>query len=137
MDTLGGKSAVKPKTISYSVTERLGTDFQNRIAEYRELFPPGMLPTGVSSRKPVLELEKKFIKFFTLFPDYGWEQIIEATTKYVARFAQDDYKYMKNSAYFISKEDHYGNSSFELASQCDMLGQDDAPQEHFYTVRSV
>lgn len=137
IDTLSGKKAVKISHKADTPLQKMGEGYLDKITEYRELFPPGMLPSGVSSRKPIPELEKKFFKFFTIFPDYSWDNIISATKKYVEHYAAEDYKYMKNSAYFISKEDASGAASYELASQIDMLDQDDLPQTSYYAVRTV
>jgi hypothetical protein len=90
-----------------------------RVAEYREIFPKGVLPSNQPARAPVKELEKKFIWFFNNY-DYDWETILKATNKYVNEYSLNAYMYMKTSGYFILKNEKGVNAS-ALASYCDMI----------------
>ena len=136
IDTLSKTPTVKKATINKTVNQLTG-NYLEMIITYRNIFPPGMLPSGVPSRVSVPELEKKFSNFFKVFTDYSWDVIITATTKYVEKYAEEDYKFMKNSAYFIYKEDKSGNKTYELASRCDMLDQEDLPQDQYYSIPTI
>lgn len=89
------------------------------IAQYREMFPKGMLPSGQPSRVTVKELEKKFQWFFANY-SYEWETILKATEHYINTYQQEAYKYMKTSGYFIAKTDK-GVITSTLANYCDMI----------------
>ena len=139
MDTLNRTAAPKVKVIAVLPAQALVVNYRENVTAYREMFPPGMLPTGAASRSSVPELEIKFQKFFKVFPEITWDSVLEATRIYVDKYAEQEYNWMKTSSNFISKADlSSGNVSYELASRCDMLSQEDAPsaQQH-YTIRSV
>lgn len=116
--------------------DNMGPNFLNNVNEYRMLFPAGTLPTGAASRASVPELAGKFTKFFAVFPNHNWELILEATTRYVEKYAAEDYKFMKNSTNFISKRDLDGNTAYELASKIDMLDQEEIPTLQYYPTLS-
>jgi hypothetical protein len=102
---------------------KLSDDELERVKEYREVFPKGMLPSGYPSRVPVKELEKKFL-WFHLNYDYDWDTIIKAAKKYVSEYESQSYKYMKTSGYFIAKTEKNIVIS-TLASYCDMIKEGD------------
>ena len=111
------------------VKQVLGNDSEANIIIYRELFPKGKLPSGVPARVTIEELTKKFTWFFNNYKSrYSWDVIIEVTKNYIEEFESNNYLYMKNSSYFISRQDNNHTIISELANQCDMyLEQDEQP----------
>lgn len=111
----------KLQTNTKTVKKITGLTEQDKkhVAEYRELFPKGNLPSGYPARVNVKDLEKRFIWFLSNY-DYSWETILEATRMYVEKYKAEDYKYMKTSAYFIFKTEH-GQTISQLANFCDMV----------------
>lgn len=101
-----------------------------KMNEYRSIFPKGILPSQVPSRVPIKELEKKFTWFFNNY-DYSWDVVIKATKRYVSEFEANNFLYMKNSGYFVSKLEKNGLVS-TLASYCDIIidGGDEEPTKY-------
>lgn len=90
------------------------------ISQYRDIFPKGKLPSGVPGRNNVKILTENFRWFFAEY-NYSWEEIIKATKMYVNEFQKNNYMYMQNSQYFISKQDKHKVKTSKLADYCDML----------------
>ena len=80
----------------------LGKSGSLNIDQYRAIFPKGKLPSGVPGRNNVKILTENFRWFFAEY-DYTWEEIMKATKMYVNEFQKNNYMYMQNSQYFISK----------------------------------
>jgi len=89
------------------------------IYQYREIFPPGILPSGHPSRLSYKELEKRFLTFFNTYK-YDWSIILKATKAYVNKFKDSNYLYMKTSGYFIIKNE-MGVEVSTLATYCEMI----------------
>lgn len=108
----------------------LGPEATEMIAQYREMFPKGNLPSGVPGRVHVRELETKFAWFFTNY-NYDWETVLEATKRYIEEYEPKSYMYMKNSAFFISKQDTNKVITSLLATYCDKIleGEDNVAEE--------
>jgi len=98
----------------------LGKSGALNIAQYREIFPKGKLPSGVPARNNVKILTENFRWFFAEY-DYSWEEIIKATKMYVNEYQRNNYMYMQNSQYFISKQDKHKVKTSKLADYCDMI----------------
>ena len=98
----------------------MGKEFLKRINEYRDIFPAGKLPSGKPARQNIRSLETAFRWFFETY-DFDWNDIIKATKMYVNEFRDKEYLYMKNSQYFISKQDKNKVKHSELADYCDMI----------------
>ena len=98
----------------------LGKSGTLNIKQYREIFPPGKLPSGVPSRNNVKILTENFRWFFSEY-DYTWEEIIKATKMYVNEYRDNQYMYMQNSQYFVSKQDKHRVKRSQLADYCDMI----------------
>ena len=81
----------------------MGDDFLENIKTYNECFPATKLPSGVYARVNVKSLENAFRWFFEEF-DYSWDIVIQATEKYVEEYSINRYNYMRNSQYFIRKQ---------------------------------
>ncbi len=98
----------------------LGTSAADNIEKYRSIFPKGKLPSGVPSRNNVKVLAENFRWFFAEY-DYTWDEVINATTMYVNEYQKNNYLYMQNSQYFISKQDKHKVKTSKLADYCDMI----------------
>lgn len=93
-------------------------EWEAYIKEYNELFPKGKKKdSSVSFRTNPKELYERFKWFFTEYPEYTWEDVIEATKKYLAIFDENfDYTYAQTSKYFIKKEDKSKTTTSTLAT---------------------
>ena len=113
-------------------THIMGKKYTNNVEEYRELFPAGKLPHGKPARVNVKTLINNFRWFFSNY-DYTWNEVIDATKRYVNEYAQKDYMYMQTSQYFISKEDKAKVKQSQLADYCDMIrdGVQEEDNNHF------
>lgn len=98
----------------------LGTSAADNIEKYRSIFPKGKLPSGVPSRNNVKVLAENFRWFFSEY-DYTWDEVVTATTMYVNEYQKNNYLYMQNSQYFISKQDKHKVKTSKLADYCDMI----------------
>lgn len=109
-------------TVNKKKTNRqlLGKSGALNIEQYRNIFPKGKLPSGVPARNNVKILTENFRWFFAEY-DYSWEEIIKATKMYVNEYQRNNYLYMQNSQYFISKQDKHKVKTSKLADYCDMI----------------
>ena len=114
----------------------MGKDFNDKIEEYRNIFPAGKLPSGKPGRQNVKALAENFRWFFETY-DHGWEEVIKATKMYVNEYRATDYKYMMTSQYFISKQDKHKVKHSELADYCDMIKDGVTTQVHHFTEKVV
>lgn len=105
--------------------EVLGENFEQRVNEYRELFPKDRyIHSNQLPRQSVKELIKRFIWFFKEYPDYDWDLVIDATRYYIALHEKSTpkYNYMMTSSYFIKKTDAIGKDiKSKLADYCEQL----------------
>lgn len=106
------------KKVAMSV---LGTDFMEKIEEYRKIFPAIRLPSGSLARQSVQELKDKFVWFFKTYPNYNWDLVLDAAEYYVYLKSQKQYEFMSTSSYFIKKQDVNKNVTSQLADHCEML----------------
>ena len=112
-----GKSFVERVSIHFQAEEPEKEDvikLRELSETYLLLFPKIKLPSGVYARVSSTEIEKKFKAFIKTYKaafkkDYGFklteEDILQATTSYINRFAKNGYLYMMNSSYFIQKKE--------------------------------
>lgn len=114
----------------------MGEEFLENIKTYNECFPATKLPSGVYARVNVKSLENAFRWFFQEF-DYSWEVVIQATEKYVEEYAINRYNYMRNSQYFIRKQNADKTWDSTLATYCDMITQDDYEAPVFFKEKIV
>lgn len=107
------------KTKRKVTTEVLGEDFNERIKEYRELWPSKRLPSGELARQSTQELKDKFIWFFKTYPEFDWDLVLDATEYYNEVFRRKNYMYMATSSYFIKKTNTTTKEiSSKLADYC-------------------
>ena len=109
----------------------MGDEFLENIKTYNECFPATKLPSGVYARVNVKSLENAFRWFFEAF-DYSWDVVIQATEKYVEEYSINRYNYMRNSQYFIRKQNTDKTWDSTLATYCDMISQDDYEPPVFF-----
>jgi hypothetical protein len=109
-------------TVNKKKTDKqlLGKSGVLNITQYRDIFPKGKLPSGVPARNNIKILTENFRWFFAEY-DYSWEEIIKATKMYVNEYQRNNYLYMQNSQYFISKQDKHKVKTSKLADYCDMI----------------
>jgi hypothetical protein len=98
----------------------LGKSGALNINQYRDIFPKGKLPSGVPARNNIKILTENFRWFFAEY-DYSWEEVMKATKMYVNEYQKNNYMYMQNSQYFISKQDKHKVKTSKLADYCDMI----------------
>jgi hypothetical protein len=109
----------------------MGDDFLDNIKLYNELFPKGKLPSGVPARVNVKGLENAFRWFFENF-SYSWETVLKATDKYVDEYSMNRYNYMRNSQYFVRKQNTDKTWDSTLATYCDMIDADDYEEPNYF-----
>ena len=107
------------KTKKKVTTDVLGQDFIDKINEYREYFPK-KLPTG-PGRQSVRELKQKFVWFFKNYPEYDWEDVLEAANYYKYERGKVNNEYMANSSNFIKKDTMSKESISKLADYCQLV----------------
>lgn len=100
-------------------SEVLGIDMNERIKEYREIWPSKRLPSGELARQSGQELKDKFVWFFKNYPEYDWDLILDATDYYNEVYKRKNYMYMVTSSYFIKKTNPQTKEvSSKLADYC-------------------
>ena len=100
--------------------------------KFLSIFPKGKLPSG----KPARVNKKNIIEAFTWFfknYTYDWDIILRATWYYVETYEKTNYMYMKNSQYFIRKQNTDKSWDSELANYCEIIinGEDEDTSTHF------
>lgn len=114
----------------------MGDEFLENIKTYNDCFPATKLPSGVYARVNVKSLENAFRWFFETF-DYSWDIVIQATEKYIEEYSINRYNYMRNSQYFIRKQNTDKTWDSTLATYCDMISQDDYEPPVFFKEKIV
>jgi len=110
------------KTKKKVASEVLGADMNERIKEYREIWPAKRLPSGELARQNVQELKDKFVWFFKTYPEYDWDLVLDATDYYNEVFRKKNYMYMATSSYFIKKTNPQTKEvSSKLADYCQQI----------------
>ena len=95
----------------------MGTNYNDKINEYNQLFPKMKLPSGKTARSSVGNLENAFRWFFQNH-NHDWKTIIKATTSYLTEREMRDWKFTKNSQYFIRKQAIDKTWESSLANWC-------------------
>ena len=114
----------------------MGKKFVDRLNEYREVFPPGKIPSGKPARVNIKTLENSFRWFFENY-DFSWDEVIDATKMYVNEYRDKEYMYMKTSQYFIAKEGKNKVKSSDLADYCDMIRDGVEPEDNHFKEKVV
>lgn len=97
--------------------EILGDEWEKRIMQYLEIFPKMMLPNGKAARSDKKVVEDNFKWFFQNYK-YSWEDIIEATLRYVNFYQSKNYKFMRTAQFFIRKQVVGRDFNSDLAEWC-------------------
>lgn len=108
-----------------SINDELDVDFRDNVNIYRLLFPKGIVD-GKALRSSTNDLVPMFIWFFKTFPQFSWENVLNATRLYLDSH-QGNYTYCKTAAYFIKKQDKSKNYISLLATWCEAEGEADTP----------
>jgi len=82
----------------------INTNTSDWIDEWRKLFPPGSNVDGFRYRGDKQGCLRKMNKFLKIHRAVSIEQIHEATKRYIERYKQKNYAYMKQAHYFIDKD---------------------------------
>ena len=98
----------------------LGANHTENMTAYVQLFPAIKGGGNVYLRCNIKNLESNFRWFFETY-DYTWEVVLEATRRYVNEHAQNDFKYIRTSKYFIRKQDSGKMITSDLADMCERV----------------
>ena len=117
-----------------AAVKSMGDDYEERIKEYNDLFPKGLLPTGSYGRTNVKNLKSAFKWFFDNF-DYSWDVILEATEKYLEDRENNNWEFTSTSQYFIRKQEPDKSYISKLANCCEaILTGEETPQVQPYRI---
>lgn len=106
------------------------------VDTYLNLFPKGKLPSGKLARVNKKHIEECFKWFFKNY-DFDWETVIKATGMYLDEYEVKNYLYMRNSQYFIRKQNSDKTWESELANYCDMVISGDEPNNNHFSENVV
>jgi len=118
IDVVSGVEEWFSSTIEKTNKSKLGDNYKEKIEAYRELFPKG-LHNGRTLRSSYNNLKTTFDKFFKEY-DYPWDIILRATKCYLDLQEDNNFKFCKNSRYFIMKSINQTNDS-ELGNYCELI----------------
>ena len=101
------------------------TDCAEQIEQYNLCFPKGRKDgTSSSFRANPKELVERFNWFFKEYPEYTWENVLDATKLYTKQFIDsNDFTYLQLSKYFIKKDDKNKTTTSSLANVCYNIAQ--------------
>jgi hypothetical protein len=121
-----------PNSQGETTSEIKQSDSMDHIDRFVSIFPKGKLPSGKPARVNKRNLEEAFKWFFKNYT-YDWDTILRATWYYVEIYEKDNYKYMRNSQYFIRKQNTDKTWDSELANCCEIIinGDDEPEGSHF------
>lgn len=115
-----------------SIADTTESNDMDSVDRYISIFPKGKLPSGKPARVNKKNLEEAF-KWFHKNYTYDWDTILRATWYYVETYEKSNYMYMKNSQYFIRKQNTDKSWDSELANYCEIIinGDDEPEGSHF------
>ena len=121
-----------PNSQGETTNEIKQSDSMDYIDRFVSIFPKGKLPSGKPARVNKRNLEEAFKWFFKNYT-YDWDTILRATWYYVETYEKSNYMYMKNSQYFIRKQNTDKSWDSELANYCEIIinGDDEPEGSHF------
>lgn len=105
-----GKSTDKPD-------DQRKEEWKPFIQQFNQLWPAGKRTNSSGYyRCNENELFERFLWFFDEYPEYSWEEILEAAKRYVSPFHTSmDFTYLQSAKYFIKKEDKNKTVTSNLA----------------------
>ena len=124
------------KTKKKTSQDLMGQDFVRNIEKYVEIFPNKKLSSGKYARVNAKNLEAPFRWFFETF-NYNWEEVIKATERYVDEFSVRRYDFMRNSQYFIRKQDPDKSFESDLATYCEIIRSGGNEEQVYFSERVV
>jgi hypothetical protein len=95
-------------------------NLNDNMDRYLSIFPSGKLPSGKAARVNKKTISDAFNWFFKNYT-YDWDTILRATFYYVETYEKDKYRFMKNSQYFIRKQNTDKSWDSELADYCQII----------------
>jgi len=99
----------------------MGHNFMQNIEAYVKIFPNKKLSSGKYARVPAKNLENSFRWFFETY-NYSWEVVFKATQKYVNEYETKNFEFMRNSQYFLRKQNTLDKTwDSDLAVHCEYL----------------
>jgi hypothetical protein len=115
-----------------SMNVKIPDSLLDNIDKYLNIFPKGKLPSGKPARVNKRNIEEAFKWFFKNYK-YEWYTILAGTEYYVNTFEKENFKFMRNSQYFIRKQNSDKSWDSELANCCDIIlsGDDQDNSPHF------
>lgn len=84
--------------------DSLAVKLQNCFPKQKMIYPNG-IASPFYFRCNKTEIKNKLKKFLTIYGDVAYEDIIDATKRYVASYAPKGYRGMRLAKYFIMKDD--------------------------------
>ena len=111
--------------------ELMGDNFMLNIQAYVNIFPNKKLSSGKYARVPAKSLENSFRWFFDTY-NFDWQIIFSATQKYISEYESKDYEYMRNSQYFLRKQNIDKSWDSDLATYCEYLSNDPEEENENY-----
>lgn len=116
------------------IMDSLGDDFNANVLKYRELFPKGS-NSGRTLRSSINDLIPRMRWFMQTYPQYTWENILNATTKYITSLTESNkMEFCKTAAYFIKKDDKNKMTVSSLAEWCEAEVDTDIEEENPITM---
>ena len=109
----------------------MGDNFMLNIQAYVNIFPNKKLSSGKYARVPAKSLENSFRWFFDTY-NFDWQIIFSATQKYISEYESKDYEYMRNSQYFLRKQNIDKSWDSDLATYCEYLNNDPEEENENY-----
>lgn len=98
------------------VLNRTKVDTEKWKQDWYDLFPRGIKNGAYPIKGDRKGCFNKLDKFIKDYPEYPIDVIMDATEEYIKQSKQNNYKYMQQAHYFISK-----NNISTLASYCEVI----------------
>ncbi len=94
-------------------------EWEENIKAYNQIFPAEKKPgSNYYFRTAPKELFSRFKWFFLEYPEYTWQDVFDATLRYVKGYVDsNDYTYMQLNKYFIKKDDKNRSTTSALATE--------------------
>ena len=115
-----GESLIYTKTGSKVKSKIVIEDLDQNVEKYLSFFPLGKLPNGKPARAPKKSIADAFTWFFRN-NDYTWDVVLRATAYYVDFYEKNKYMFMRNSQYFIRKQNTDKSWDSDLAGYCEII----------------
>jgi len=111
-------------------------NLSDNVDKYVSIFPAGKLPSGKAARVNKKTLSDAFTWFFKNY-NYDWDTILRATFYYVETYEKDKFRFMKNSQYFIRKQNTDKSWDSELADYCQIILSGEQEESNHFSDKVV